>query len=59
MRSNLKNIKKDDVDTYSCVEIGKFRYDYRVQLKDGKEIKIKRKLGLLFDLGHEWNHRED
>lgn len=47
MRSNGKGIYEKDIETISYSEIGKFKFDFRVQLKNGKEIKLKRSIGKL------------
>ena len=45
MRSNGKGIYEKDIDCVSYVEIGKYKYDFRAIMKDGSEIKLKRKIG--------------
>ena len=45
MRSSGKGIYERDIDCISYTELGKLKYDYRVILKNGKEIKLKRKVG--------------
>ena len=45
MRSNGKGIKVDDIDYTSYIMLGKFIYDIRVTMKNGKEIKLKRRIG--------------
>ena len=47
MRSNGKGIYDKDIESVSYVNIGKLKYDFRVQLKNGKEIKVKRNIGKL------------
>jgi len=54
MRSNGKGIYERDIDTISYTELGKLKYDYRATLKNGKEIKLKRKIGkMLMNLSKE------
>ena len=46
MRSNGKGIYEKDIDVLSYVRIGKLKYNFKVIKKNGKEIKLKRKIGL-------------
>lgn len=47
MKSNRKNIYEKDIEEISYTELGKLKYDFRITLKNGKEVKVKRKLGKL------------
>ena len=55
MRSNGKGIYERDIDYISYTELGKLKYDYRVTLKNGKEIKLKRKVGKKLKEQIKWN----
>ena len=46
MRSDGKYIYEKDIEAISYTELLNYKYDFRVEFKNGKEIKIKRKLGI-------------
>jgi len=46
MKSNGKGIYMHEIDYIAYLEIGKIKFDFRLILKNGNEIKVRRRFGL-------------